>query len=113
MLTEKNPGRPIVLVTEGVFWGALPITQNAPGIKPTATLGIGIIPMTLSSIDTAPFGPGLPPDSSPEARERNKAGHAQMYEVFGQPHKTFKETFESLGAKTPTCALVDACYLSM
>jgi hypothetical protein len=61
LLTEKYPGRPIVQVNEGMFLGALPIMHGAKGIQPTGTLGIGIIPMALSSIDLPPFGPGLPP----------------------------------------------------
>ena len=60
-LTEKYPGRPIVQVNEGFFLGALAITQSAKGIQPTGTLGLGIIPMALSSIDLPAFGPGLPP----------------------------------------------------
>jgi len=60
-LNETYPGRPIVQVNEGVFMGALPITLGAKGIKPTGTLGLGIVPLSLSSIDLPAFGPGLPP----------------------------------------------------
>lgn len=112
MLTEKHPGRPIVQVAEGAFWGALVSTQGARGLKPTASLGIGIIPMALSSIDTAPFGPGFPPDSSPEGRERNKAGHAGVQQgIFAQPQKIFKEAFEQFGASTGLISLMDSIYL--
>jgi hypothetical protein len=48
---ERHPGRPIVQVSEGLFQGSLPTTRGAPGIKPTGVMGIGVIPMALSSID--------------------------------------------------------------
>jgi hypothetical protein len=60
-LNESHPGRPIVQVNEGAFSGAYPIMLGAQGIKPTGTLGIGIVPMYLSSIDLPAFGAGLPP----------------------------------------------------
>ena len=61
MLAEKHPGRPIVSVLESIFWGAIPLLAGAPGIKPTATLAVGVIPTVLSSIDCAPPGPGMSP----------------------------------------------------
>ncbi|TVY35425.1 UDP-glucosyltransferase [Lachnellula subtilissima] len=111
MLTEQHPGRPIVQAFEGMFEGGLPICKGAPGIKPTATLGIGVIPMTLSSIDLPPFGPGLPPDTTPEGRERNKAMTEQMQNiVLAAPQKAFVECFEQVGAKAEGFVL-DAVYL--
>lgn len=112
MLTEKHPGRPILQVNEAVFQGALPITQGARGIKPTATLGLGVVPMVLSSIDTAPYGPALLPDSSPEGRERNKAMQKQVFELFfGEPMRTYCKIFKELGAHAPPKTCVDAPYL--
>jgi hypothetical protein len=114
MLTEKHPGRPIVLVNEGFFWGGLPFTRNARGIKPTATLGIGIIPMVLSSIDTAPAGRGFPPDSSPEGRERNTAGNEHVKnQIFALPQKTFRESFKAVEADARSIGMLDAPYISM
>jgi UDP:flavonoid glycosyltransferase YjiC (YdhE family) len=112
MLTEKYPGRPIVQVNEAVFQGALPITQEAQGIKPTATLGLGVVPMVLTSIDTAPYGPAILPDSSPAGRERNKAMQKQVFELFfGEPMKAYCEVFKELGAHEPPQTCVDAPYL--
>lgn len=50
------------------------------GIRFPRVITLGTVPLTVSSIDTAPFGPGLPPDSSEEGRAQNVA----MYEA-GKP----------------------------
>jgi UDP:flavonoid glycosyltransferase YjiC (YdhE family) len=112
MLSEKYPGRAVVQVIEGLFQGALPIIKGGLGIKPAGTLGIGVMPMCLNSIDCAAYGPGLPPDSSPEGRARNKAmsDHIQN-EFFGKPQKVWEEIFKSLGAETGGARLLDAPYL--
>lgn len=64
-LREKHPGRSVVLLNESAFLGSLPLTKGAHGAKPDAFIGIGINPISLSSVDTAPFGTGLPPPTSP------------------------------------------------
>jgi hypothetical protein len=64
LLNEQHPGRPIVLLNEFGFFGSLPLFAGAPGLRPTAQIGIGIIPVVLSSIDVAPAGLGLLPDTS-------------------------------------------------
>lgn len=43
MNMEKYPGRPIVQVCESVFQGAIPVSMGA-GVKPTGTMGLGVIP---------------------------------------------------------------------
>jgi hypothetical protein len=112
MFSEKYPGRAVIQVNEGLFQGALPIVKGAPGIKPAGTLGIGVIPMCLNSIDCAAFGPGLPPDNSPEGQARNKAMTDQIQnEFFGKPQKVWEEIFTSLGADTGGARLLDAPYL--
>jgi UDP:flavonoid glycosyltransferase YjiC (YdhE family) len=111
-LNDQNPGRPIIVLNEGVFLGSLPSLAKAPGIRPTATIGIGIVPLALSSIDTAPFGPGLPPDSSPEGRERNKV----MYEgvktqLLGKTQATYLQIMGSLGAEAAGLSFfIDSWY---
>jgi UDP:flavonoid glycosyltransferase YjiC (YdhE family) len=112
MLNDKQPGRSIVVVAEGAFLGSLPINAGARGIRPAATLGIGIVPIAISSIDHPPFGPGLPPDSSPEGRERNKAMNDGMRkQLLSKPNTTFEQLLRELGAKmskVPFC--FDAMY---
>ena len=65
MLRERHPGRPVVLLNESAFLGSLPLKKGARGAKPDGIIGIGINPVSLSSVDTAPYGTGLPPPTSP------------------------------------------------
>lgn len=64
MLRGKHPDRPVVLLNESAFLGSLPLMKGARGAKPDGFIGIGINPISLSSIDTAPYGTGLPPPTS-------------------------------------------------
>ncbi|KAF4636582.1 hypothetical protein G7Y89_g1501 [Cudoniella acicularis] len=111
-LKEQHPDRPIIQLSEAAFFGALPVVNGAGSVKPEATLGVGIIPMTLSSVDLAPFGPGIPPDSSPEGLKRNKAMAAGFQQAFTETESLFASQFEIVGAKKPSHSLFDAPYLS-
>jgi UDP:flavonoid glycosyltransferase YjiC (YdhE family) len=110
LLTEQHPGRPIVLAYEGIFLGSTPSLLDAPGIRPAGTIGIGVVPLVVQSVDTAPFGPGLPPDSSPEGRARNIVGNKQMEEVFAKPQAVYEQILQELGAKQPAPYLFNAIY---
>lgn len=114
MLTQQHPGRPIIQLCEGFFQGAIPISLGANGTKPTATVGLGIIPILLNSIDCAPFGPGLPPDSSLEGQARNKAMTAELNEAFfGKPLRVWTKIMTDLGADLTTYqSFLDAPYLA-
>lgn len=65
MLKERDPSRPVVLLNESAFLGSLPIMNGTKGVKPDGVIGIGINPISLNSVDTAPFGLGLAPPTSP------------------------------------------------
>jgi MGT family glycosyltransferase len=70
-----------VILSEIIFFGStLLAPRNAP-----ARAGIGIVPLGLSSQDTAPFGPGLPPNASPIGRIRNRFLNLIIHKiVFGE-----------------------------
>ncbi|KAH6892492.1 MGT family glycosyltransferase, partial [Thelonectria olida] len=110
MLSNKYSGTPIILMTEGLNFGAFPVILGAPGIRPTGFLVVGLNPIFMSSVDHPPFGPGLPPDSSPEGKERNKAANESQKEFFAQAQTTFTEALSSVGAKKPEVFLLDAIY---
>jgi UDP:flavonoid glycosyltransferase YjiC (YdhE family) len=111
ILTKEHPGRPIILGYEALYMGAIPLVLDGPGIKPTASFGIGAMPVLLSSIDTAPFGPGLPPDSSPEGRTRNIAMNKEVMEgMFAKPNALFHETLREMGIKSSLPFFLDAPY---
>lgn len=59
-----------VVVYDTGFTGMIPFQLEGKGPK---MVSFGVMPLTLSSIDTAPFGLGLPPNSSPIGRLRNRA----------------------------------------
>ncbi|KAI9640672.1 hypothetical protein NHQ30_010981 [Ciborinia camelliae] len=112
IMTDEHPGRPIILLYDMGFFGVFPLVMNAPGLKPTAYIGIGMVPVLLSSQDVAPAGPGLPPDSSPEGRVRNKAMHAEVQNgPFAEVNTRFYEQFDQLGARRPEAFFLDTPYL--
>lgn len=77
MLHERDPSRDIVVVAEALSMAVLPFMYGAPlpkgYTKFPKVISISVIPLALSSIDTAPFGLGLPPDSTESGRGRNMA----------------------------------------
>jgi UDP:flavonoid glycosyltransferase YjiC (YdhE family) len=94
-----------------MYSGSLPITRGARGLKPDGTLGIGIIPLSLTSIDTAPFGPGILPDTSAEGRAKHKVIDEEIHEAFfGSAEKTWLKIFEDLGCENITGKALDAVY---
>jgi len=109
-IEAKDPGRPVVVVGDGSFMGTTASILGATNPSPTAHIGIGLFPLILSSADTAPFGPGLPPDSSPEGRKRNVEMTKGIHEgVFGGVQQVFNQTLKSVGAKKTDHFFLDAC----
>ncbi len=113
MLRERYPARPIVQISESLCGGGMPISLGAPGLKPTGIMGIGVIPMLLNSIDTAPFGPGLPPPTTPEERAQFQSMEQQIsQEFFGKSQEFWVEVMLGLGAKPLEYFCLDAPYLT-
>jgi UDP:flavonoid glycosyltransferase YjiC (YdhE family) len=111
MLSDKHPDRPIILITESLNFGALPIILGAPGIRPKGLIAIGLNPILLTSIDHPPFGPGLPPDSSPKGQERNKSANESQKQIFALAQTAYGEALMSVGAKKSEIFLLDALYV--
>lgn len=87
---DEQPGREVVVFYDQSWWGALPLLMGAPGLRPKAYIGIGIIPMMLSGAGVPPFGLGLTPDGTPETREQFKALTKQ---VWGNDYAGTQEVF--------------------
>ncbi len=69
-----------VILSEILFFGS---TLLAPRNVP-ARAGIGIVPLGLTSRDTAPFGPGLPPNATLIGRIRNRLLNLMTHKfIFG------------------------------
>lgn len=60
-----------VLVSEGAATGAVPLALGARGSRPPI-IGCGVVPLTVGSRDTAPYGLALPPMSGVLGRVRNR-----------------------------------------
>ena len=102
IMTKKEPEARIVILFEGAFRGSLPTLLGAGEIHPIGHIGLGIVPISLSSIDTPPWGPGNPPDSSEEGRIRNRAANEKnQQETFAKSQLRFEEILRDLGATVP------------
>jgi len=101
-------GEPVVVLHETGFFGAWPLRFGAAGPRPAAVVGLGVVPLTISSEDTAPFGLGLPPDNSPEGRERNRAANAMVQgTLFGSTQDHLVKVLASCGATEPAPFILD------
>ncbi|BDI21781.1 nucleotide disphospho-sugar-binding domain-containing protein [Herbiconiux sp. L3-i23] len=65
-------GRYDAIVAEGAFTGVLPKLLKEPAGTRLPIIGISALPVTLTSVDTAPFGPAMQPGRGPVARLRNR-----------------------------------------
>ncbi|KAI9732059.1 MAG: hypothetical protein M1818_007654 [Claussenomyces sp. TS43310] len=111
-LKAKDPERAIIVIAESMFLGTIPLKLQAPGLKPTAVIGLGIIPLILSSIDCAPAGPGLPPDASPEGRAKNAEMTKLIQEVvMAEPQAVFQRSLAAVGAKKSERFFLDGGYI--
>ncbi len=99
LLADADADRESVIVlSEVMFLGTTPLMLGAPGPRPKAVVGIGVIPFALTSTDTAPFGMGLPPDSSEEGRARNREANTFMQEqILGAAQRLYEDVLAELG----------------
>jgi len=107
-LLAEHDGEPVVVLHDTSYLGAMPMGLGAPGIRPVAVIGIGIVPLTMSSIDTGPFGLGLPPDASPEGRARNIEANRAVQGAFAAVQSLAAETVRSTGAARELPFFLDA-----
>lgn len=94
----------VLLLADPAFIGGLAFSE-LEGV-PFAVLGV--LPMSMGSIDTAPYGLGLPPSASTLGRLRNRALRWSVEKVvFAGVQKHWNATRESLGLP-PAGFLMDA-----
>ncbi|KAI0166535.1 glycosyltransferase family 1 protein [Xylariaceae sp. FL1272] len=79
---EREPRREVVILAETGGMAAQAFACGAPLPKGydrmPKIIGLGVIPLIVTSADTGPFGPGLPPDSTESGRARNRMLHEMM-----------------------------------
>lgn len=76
-LRARDPTRQIIFFEDVINWNMYTFKHGRPLPKGfdelPKSIGVGVSPLLMDSIDTAPTLLGLPPDSSPEGRLRNAA----------------------------------------
>jgi Erythromycin biosynthesis protein CIII-like, C-terminal domain len=103
---------PVVVVHDVAFGGTSPVLLGAEGLKPAATIGIGINPLCLSDENVPPFGSGLEYDDSYQGRERNKSMLMEMNAgLYSRLNRKYDEVLESLGASKSPWSFFDAMVL--
>ncbi|MFD2614957.1 nucleotide disphospho-sugar-binding domain-containing protein [Paenibacillus gansuensis] len=96
VLAAYGEDQPVVLTETGfAMFGAGPDLLGAPGLRAKGYVVIGTTSLTHSSMDTAPFGMGLDPDSSEEGRARNMAQNEFMKNTEQQ--KLYEKVLTDLG----------------
>ena len=94
----SKSANPVIMVQDTAFMGAAPVLLGAPGMQPAAVISIGITPLTVSSVDTAPFNSGLPPDSSKKGRVRNIAMRENFRQLLSGPQDLWVQKLKELKA---------------
>lgn len=86
---------PDVLIICPTFTGILPIRRRGDKIK---TVCIGMLPLSVTGKDTAPFGLGIPPVDSPLGRIRNQLLNFLVHQVvFRREQQHFNGILKRLG----------------
>lgn len=98
----REPGREVILVEEMLFMGSWPFLLGAELPRGYDTfpkvISFSSIPIWVSSLDTAPFAAGHPPDASPAGRERNRGLYEEMEAEHAALTSHANKVFASLGA---------------
>lgn len=95
----NNPSKPIIILPESSFHGALPILLGAPGYRPKGIIHVGIFPILSLSIDTAPPASGILPSSTPAGRERNQGLNKTYFSLWSPMQAELNTTLSTLGAR--------------
>lgn len=94
----EGDDRTVIYIDDTAFAAAAPILLGTPGChRPNGFMKIGINPLVQQSVDTAPFGMGLPPDSSEAGRVRNRALQEQANLASAPIQKLWTDALRSTG----------------
>ncbi|KAI3324010.1 glycosyltransferase family 1 protein [Xylariaceae sp. AK1471] len=116
MVHERDPTRQVIILTETASMATLPFFYGAPlprgYTQMPKTIGLNVVPVMVSSCDTAPFGPGLPPDSTESGRARNKVLHEMVaMGPFKKLDLGFTNHLKTLGCTNiPECSFFDSWF---
>ncbi|HZW41462.1 MAG TPA: nucleotide disphospho-sugar-binding domain-containing protein [Agromyces sp.] len=91
---------PDAILVEAAFAGIIPLLLDDPASRPPV-LAAGVVPLSQSSTDVAPYGLGLPPNASAFGRIRNRALNLLVQRVvFRETQKLANRTMQELGRPT-------------
>ncbi|MFD1813281.1 glycosyltransferase [Rhodococcus gannanensis] len=95
------------VIAENLFMGALPLIGSELDVRPKL-FAVCVSPLMSTSVDTAPFGPGLPPSTGPLGRVRNRALNAGARSIVMRRAQAIatRRTREVIG-EDPACFLLD------
>ncbi|KAI1085515.1 glycosyltransferase family 1 protein [Whalleya microplaca] len=116
MIHERDPGRRVVIAAETFSLAILAFRFGAPlpkgYTKFPEVLVLNVIPLFVSSIDTAPFGPGLLPDSTESGRARNRLLNQLMSSgPLEGCHSILRQTLKDLACTSePQTNLLDTYF---
>ncbi len=100
------------VLSETAFTGVLPLLLEEDGTRPPVLI-CGVLPLPLSSRDTAPFGLGLPPSSTAIGRLRNRSLNMLVSRViFGRAQRLAQGHLRDLGVAALPCFVLDFSCLS-
>lgn len=88
---------PDAILVEAAFAGIIPLLLDGPANRPPV-LAVGVVPLSQSSTDVAPYGLGLAPKPGALGRVRNRMLNLLVQKVlFRQTQKLANETMQALG----------------
>ncbi|UXH76535.1 glycosyltransferase [Roseateles amylovorans] len=96
-----------LIIHDTVFLGALPFAMDTAAGGPK-TVGIGVLPPTLLSDDTPPFGPGIPYTPGEAGRARHRALNDETLEIYADLQAHAAAVFESIGFTLPDFVFTSA-----
>ncbi|MDQ0538446.1 UDP:flavonoid glycosyltransferase YjiC (YdhE family) [Curtobacterium flaccumfaciens] len=103
-------GRFDAVLGEASFTGLAPYLALPPAER-LPVLGIATTPVTLTSVDAAPFGTALPPGRGPVARARNRLLTAALHPVLTRPlRRAVDAVLAEVGAPPSTIDTFDFAY---
>ncbi|KAK8062935.1 UDP-glucosyltransferase A1 [Apiospora hydei] len=109
-----DPAREVVVVAETVSLAFFAFRHGAPLPRGydafPKTIGLNVVPLVVSSVDTAPFGSGMPPDATESGRLRNQALNAGLMQgPFRHLVERQEQILTDMGCtRMPERALFDA-----
>lgn len=102
-----------VVLLESAFWGAAPGLAGAPGPAPRGYAVVGVVPLTLTSVDLAPFGSGLPPARNDADRTAYAEANAALeHGLFARVQEIFVAAMRDAGVQGDVPYFYDAVALS-